>query len=192
MNYKRVAAKIRKQVKINVKKSRYEHSKRVAKMCVLLAKRYNLNKGKAYLIGIAHDLCKDYEPQMMIQTAQRDGQELTDFYKNKPVLLHGRAAAVLLKEDYNVLDEELLQAVAVHTSGIVGMNDYSKILLIADKIEPGRKFSTKEYRRELFKLSLDDMLARVLQESFDYVVKKGYEVIPESQKVVEYYTEKKD
>lgn len=192
MNYRRIASKIKKQVRINVKKSRYEHSKRVARMCVSLAKRYGLNKSKAYLIGISHDLCKDYDKDLMIQTASKDGKEITDYYLRKPGLLHGRAAAVLMKEVYNIDDSDLLEAVAVHTSGLIGMNDYSKILLIADKIEPGRKFSTKEYRRELFKLSLDGMLSRVLQESFDYVIKKGYEVIPESQKVVEYYNSKRD
>lgn len=192
MNLKKTAKLIKKETKLSVKKSRYEHSKRVAKMCVQLCKKFNLDAKKGYLIGIAHDLCKDLPADQMILTAAKDGNPITDYDNRRPVLLHGRAAAVRMKEDFGIMDEQLLEAVAVHTSGKIGMNDYSKILLISDKAEPGRKFSTKEYRKVLFSLSLDDMLAKVLGENFDFVVKKGYEVFPESEKVVEYYCKKKD
>lgn len=187
LQLKRTARKIKKELKKCVKKSRYEHSIRVAKMCVQICKMNGLNKNKGYLIGVAHDLCKQLPDDQMIQLACKDGLPVSDYEKRNTFMLHGRCAAVRMKEDYGIDDSQLLEAVSVHTCGKIGMNDYSKVLLISDKAEPGRSFSTKEYRAELFALPLDKMFLRVIKESHEYVVAKGYEIFPESQQVVDFY-----
>lgn len=179
--------KIKKYAKSVEKESRYKHSKRVAKVCVELAKKFGLNKKNAYLIGISHDICKHYDKDLMLKTAERDGQSIPDFFREDPHALHGRAAAVELKEKFNITDELLLEAVAVHVTGKIDMNDYAKVLFIADKVEPGRKFSTRAYRKELFSYSLDEIIGKVLKQSYDYVSKKGYKLYPGSKDIVDYY-----
>ena len=82
----------------------------------------------------------------------------------------------MMKESFLIDDQEILEAVAFHTSGKRGMCDLTKALFIADKIEPGRPQSTDQYRARLFAMSLDDMLYSVLEENYDYIKGKGFEV----------------
>ena len=72
MNYEAKIEEIRAYTKAHVKKSRYEHSERVAQMCSLLCGHYGLNIEEGYLAGIAHDMCKDMdddEPPMTDEEA---------------------------------------------------------------------------------------------------------------------------
>ena len=187
IDYVKKIADVKEYTEQAVKKSRFEHSVRVAEMCARLCRYYNLNEEKGYLAGIGHDMCKDMDPDNQIDLAVRDGHKILDFEIRHPSLLHGRASAVLLKEKFLIYDEDILEAVANHTSGAIGMCDLSKCLFLADKIEPGRPQSTKEYRERLFKMSLKDMFYSVFQENYEYICKKGCEVYPGTEDMLEYY-----
>lgn len=187
IDYDTLIEKIRDYTEANVKPSRYEHSVRVAEMCELLCRRYGLDVNKGYLVGIGHDMCKDLSKEEMIKVASRDGNPITDFEKKSPKLLHGRAAAVIMKEKFKIEDADILEAVANHVSCCVGICDLGKVLFIADKTEPGRPQSTDEYRAGLLKLSLDKMLEAVLVENYEYIKAKGFEVYPDTEKMIEYY-----
>ena len=187
IDYIEKTEEIRQFTQAHVKKSRYEHSVRVAEMCARMCRQYGLDSRKGYLAGIGHDMCKDFSSEELFELAGRDGREIIDYDKKKPALLHGRAAAVLLKEQFNVFDPEILEAVANHTSGIIGMCDLTKCLFLADKIEPGRPQSTDEYREGLLALPLDEMLYSVLEENYEYLTKKGYEIYPGTREMIDYY-----
>ncbi len=188
MNYEAKIEEIRAYTKAHVKKSRYEHSERVAQMCSLLCGHYGLNIEEGYLAGIAHDMCKDMDDEEVTKVASKDGLPICDIEKNKPSLLHGRAAAILMKEKFGITDKNILEAVAFHTSGKVDMCDLTKCLFLADKIEPGRPQSTEEYRNRYLTLSLDEMTACIIMENYDYVLnKKGYVLYPETERLVEFY-----
>ena len=180
---------IRAYTQEHVKKSRYEHSVRVAEMCARMCRQYRLDSRKGYLAGIGHDMCKDFSDKELIELAACDGKEITAFERKKPALLHGRAAAVLLQKKFKVFDPEILEAVANHTSGIIGMCDLTKCLFLADKIEPGRPQSTLEYRENLLAMSLDDMLYSVLEENYEYLTKHGIEISPGTREMTDYYKE---
>ena len=171
----------------HVKKSRYEHSVRVAETCARMCRQYGLDARKGYLAGIGHDMCKDFSDEELIELASRDGLEISDFEKKKPALLHGRAAAVMLRDHFKVVDPEILEAVANHTSGIIGMCDLTKCLFLADKIEPGRPQSTQEYRDNLFSMTLDQMLYSVLEENYQYLTKHKIEIAPGTREMIKYY-----
>ena len=94
-----------------------------------------------------------------------------------------------MKTQFKILDPEILEAVANHTSGILGMCDLTKCLFLSDKIEPGRPQSTDAYRAKLLSMSLDEMLLSVLIENYEYITKKGYEVAPDTKKMIEYYSQ---
>ncbi len=186
-----VTERIRDFTEAHVKPSRYDHSVRVAEMCAKLCRRYGLDENKGYLAGIGHDMCKDMPKAKMLETAARDGDPITDFEKKTPSIVHGRAAAVIMKEKFDITDPDILEAVANHVSCRLGICDLGKILFLADKIEPGRPQSTKEYRENLMKLPLDQMLASVLQENYEYITNKGFDVYPDTKKMIEYYQGKK-
>lgn len=192
MNYVELTEKITDFTKTSVKKSRFEHSERVAQMCARICRFYGLDADKGYLAGIGHDMCKDFPEEKLLELARKDGNPILPIEKEKPSLLHGRAAAVLMKESFLIDDDEILEAVAYHTSGKRGMCDLTKALFIADKIEPGRPQATPKYIEEKFKLSLNGMLYSVLEENYNYLSKKGYDVFPGTEELLNDYKIEKD
>lgn len=162
------------------KKERYEHSVRVADTAQSLCKKYSLEEKLGKLAGIAHDICKDFGQAVLLSLASRDGHEITALEKAKPSLLHGRAAAVKLREDFGIENKDVLEAVAVHTFGKDGMCDLAKVVYVADKIEPGRPHVTKKYLERFEDMTLDEMTLYVLEENISFLKKKARSVAPES------------
>lgn len=190
MDYTQVIEQVGAYAEKAVKKSRYEHSVRVAEMSARICRYYGLDEQLGYLAGIGHDICKDESDEKLIEIAARDGNEIIPYEMKKPSLLHGRAGAIYLKEKFGIKNKDVLEAVAVHTSGKIGMCDLAKVLFLADKIEPGRPQTNEEYYKELFSKSLDGMFWSVLVENYKYVTGKGYEVFPGTKEMIEYYEKK--
>ena len=181
--------KIRKYTQVSVSESRYKHSVRTAETAAELCERYGMDKKMGYLAGISHDMCKALSSELLISIASRDGKPIIGIEKNKPALLHGRAAAVKLKEEFDVDDPDLIEAVANHTFGLKGMCNLSKVLYVADKIEPGREHITESYLKKLKELDLNELAATVLQENIDFLKKKGKTVTSESEELLKWLRE---
>ena len=177
--------KVRRYVKKSVSEKRYSHSVRTAEMCRKLCALYGLDEKTGYFAGISHDMCKNFKPEQLLSLAQEDGADVSELERKKPSLLHGRAAAVLLKNDFGVTDSSVLEAVANHTFGKTGMCSLAKVLYAADKIEPGREHVTEDYLARLLALSLNGLVKAVLEENIDYLRKKGSAVAQESEKLLE-------
>jgi len=165
--------------------TRFKHSVRVAKMAAKLSKKHGVDPEKAYLAGLAHDLCKEMGTDALINFAQADGLPILDIEKNKPSLLHGRAAAVVIQNFFHVEDKDILEAIRYHTSGKPFMGDLAKIVYVADKIEPKRPQVNKMYYNKLFALDLDSMVYCVVQESIDYLNSKHKIVFESTKKLLE-------
>ena len=185
-----VLEKIEDFAKTHEKQSRFEHSKRVAQTCVELCKKYGQDEYLGYFAGISHDICKDFPENEIYELALKDGEKITPLENEKKALLHGRAASVVLTTEFGVKDEQILQAVRVHTFGCENMCDLAKILFIADKIEPGRPHVNAEYMQKISAFSLDELAYFVLQENIDYLKSKGLEVAPETFNVLSWLERK--
>lgn len=155
------------------KESRYSHSLRVAETGRYMCGLYGLDGLKGYFAGLAHDICKDMGEENMTALCRKEGWDLSEDEIQFPSLIHGKAAAVVLKDDFGVDDPEILEAVAFHTLGSPEASDLAKVVFAADKIEPGRPHSTDEYRKRLFSKTLDELVLSVLEESFDYLKSKN-------------------
>ncbi|MDR1786210.1 MAG: bis(5'-nucleosyl)-tetraphosphatase (symmetrical) YqeK [Spirochaetaceae bacterium] len=164
----------------SVNRSRFEHSLRVTETARELCRRYQADEHRAALAGISHDMCKELPPEALLALASRDGGAITEIELHKPRLLHGRAAAVTLREEYALTDPEILEAVSRHTFGAPRMGTIARIIYIADKIEPAREQVTPEYLARLAPLSLDELLFYIADENISYLEKKGEQVAPVS------------
>lgn len=171
---------IRKYAKGAVSDSRFQHSVRVAETAMKLCEKFGLDGKIGYLAGISHDICKAMPDDLLISMSARDGLPFTELEAKKPALLHGRAAAVKLQEDFNISDPDVIEAVQNHTFGKIGMSDLSKIVFIADKIEPGRPQVDEAYLKKIKKLSLNALALFVLEDNIAYLEKKGKAVAPQS------------
>jgi len=145
---------------------RFLHSRNAALLAWDLCGRFHLNPWLGYLAGIAHDLAKTFNDRTQIRLARKYGKEITPMEREKPSLLHGRAAAVLLMEDFGVDNEAVLEAVAVHTWGSGDMGPLAKIVYIADKIEVSREKIDPDLRKLVFTGGdLDEIFIRVLERT---------------------------
>ena len=172
--------RIRQRVQASVSEKRYAHSLRTGEMVRTMCARYGADPEKGWFAGLSHDMCKDLSDEELLSLAAQDGRPISPLEKTKPPLLHGRAAAVVLQQEYGVSDGDILQAVACHTFGGTGLCPLAKMLFAADKIEPGRPQSTDSYRARLLALPLDAMTLAVVQENIDYLTRRGKTAAPES------------
>ena len=160
---------IRKYAKSELKEKRFEHSVRVAETAAFMCGLFGCDKNIGYLAGLSHDICKNMEDSEILSLASEDGNSISEIETNKPSLLHGRAAAVLLQKKFSVKNPGVIQAVANHTLGGAGLCPLAKIIYVADKVEPGRPQSTEEYRKKLFSMPLNEMTLFVVQENMEYL-----------------------
>jgi predicted HD superfamily hydrolase involved in NAD metabolism len=148
---------------------RLEHSRRVADLARDLCARYGLDGAKGTLAGLAHDLAREMDLRKVQVRATRDGGGISALEAERPVLLHGRAASVLLRDALGVADPEILDAVASHVTGRPSMGLLAKIVFIADFLEPGRGFLDEKFRLRALELPLDSMMILVLEEIFKFL-----------------------
>ncbi|MBR6566002.1 MAG: bis(5'-nucleosyl)-tetraphosphatase (symmetrical) YqeK [Spirochaetaceae bacterium] len=177
---------VRKYAMTMVSQKRYEHSLRTAEMAGRLCEIHGLNPEKGYFAGIAHDICKEMKADLVLSLARLDGKPVEKLEQDKPSLLHGRAAASVLKKDFLVADEDVLEAVGLHTFGAPQMGDLAKVLYVADKIKPGRPQVTEEYLERIYAMNLDEALYFVLKENIDFLKAKGKKIAPASLKLLSF------
>ncbi len=177
---------VRKYAITMVSPSRYDHSVRVAETAEKLCRIHGLDPQRGYFTGIAHDICKEMKGELMISLATLDGEPVGKLEQDKPGLLHGRAAASVLKNDFAVEDEDILEAVRLHTFGSPDMGDLAKVLYVADKVEPGRSHVTEEYLERVFAMDLDEAMCFVLKENIEFLRARGKKIAPGSLKLLSF------
>jgi nicotinate-nucleotide adenylyltransferase len=154
--------------------ARFLHSRNTALLARDLCLRFNLDPRKGYLAGIAHDICKSMGLGEIIGLAKSDGAGMTKLEEAKPSLLHGRAAAALLKKRYGIHNKDVLDAVRYHTTA-GGGGDLAKVVYVADKIETSREGVNEDLREmsrnadlnTLFTAALDTTVAYLRSQNMD-------------------------
>jgi len=171
--YNRIKAYIEK----NLSNSRFEHSLSVARTCAYLCSITGLDSDTGKIAGISHDIARELSPDEILKLAEKDGSEITPYERDHPVLLHGRAGAVILKENFGVNEESVLDAVRWHTTGHPSMDDIGKALFIADYTEPGRDHISDSFRQRLYKMTLNEMMVEVLSMQIDFLRNSGNVIV---------------
>jgi len=122
----------------NVPASRIQHILGVEQMSVELARHYHLDVEKAASAGLMHDLAKYFKPTVLLQMARDEGIEIDPVCEANPHLLHADVSAIVARNRFDMQDEAVLEAIALHTLGRPGMSLLSCVVFIADSLEPGR------------------------------------------------------
>ena len=138
--------------------TRYAHSQNVAEEAKNLAIHYGENGDKAYLAGILHDYAKGLAAQELITIAEEYNLIEDKIEYLIPDILHARVGARLLREDKITSDSLILTAIARHTLGDANMNDFDKIIFLADLIEPSRDYPLRERLHCIAYKQLDDAM----------------------------------
>lgn len=126
---------------------RYEHTMNVKKLAVELARRNGVDEKKAALAALLHDIAKELPRDRLLQIITGNDIITNHAAQRAPAVWHGGAAAVLARDEYGVEDEEVLSAIANHTTGKPGMTKLDKIIYMADMASYERSYPEAEQLR---------------------------------------------
>ncbi|HHW02000.1 MAG TPA: HD domain-containing protein [Thermoanaerobacterales bacterium] len=161
------------KLKACMKESRFKHSLGVMETSVILARLYGADVKKAEIAGLIHDCARDIPVQTQLKMAENFGILLDDIERLEPALIHGPLGAAIARKDYGIEDEEILNAVKLHTTGNENMTLLEKIIFLSDYIEPGRCFpGVEDLRVKAFK-DLDEAMICAYDSTIRYVTEKG-------------------
>ena len=153
---------------------RKRHTYAVALEAINLAKRYGADQEKAELAALFHDMYRG-KPIEVIDRMVREFS-LDPTYLGNSNLAHGKLAAKIMEKEYDIKDQDILNAVAYHTTGRAGMSLLEKIVYLADAIEPGRRYPGIDELRKLAYISLDKACIKAMSRSIDYIKSRGMEL----------------
>lgn len=163
-----------KQIKLDLEKvvstKRYVHTMGVVESSRDLAIRYGEDVEKATIAALMHDYAKDFKKERLMEFINEANIELDEVFIKAKELLHGKVAALIAKGKYNIVDEDILNAIEFHTTGRENMSKLEKIIYLADFIEPGRDYKVVEGLRVLAREDLDRAVLKTLDNTIKYVI----------------------
>lgn len=165
---------------------RFKHSLEVAESAKVLAKKYDADADKANLCGLLHDVMKDAPKDEQLYIIEKSGIILSSSEKANPKLWHAIAGAAYLREELNITDEDIFNAVCYHTTGRAGMSLLEKVIYIADYISADRTYNGAGEMRKLAQTSLEDAMLFALEFSIKKLAETGLVIHTDS---VECYNE---
>ena len=116
----------------------YDHVVRTAALARELAGHHGIDADRAEAAALMHDIADRYSDKDLLRYAAKYGVALSETESRVPKLLHGKVGAELLRAEWFVTDEEVLDAVRSHISGSAQMGPLAKVVFVADKLEPNR------------------------------------------------------
>lgn len=182
--------RITEYIEQHLKATRLKHTYSVAEEAVKLAKQYGEDPQKAELAALCHDMVRNEAPETLDAYVREFG--LPERLADNVNLSHGKVAAELLKRDYGVTDEDIINAVSFHTTGRAGMSTLEKIIFLADAIEPGRDYPSVEKLRKTAYTDLDRACMDSLAGSVEFVRSKGEYLDPDTVDALNYLKEKQN
>ncbi|WP_342505252.1 bis(5'-nucleosyl)-tetraphosphatase (symmetrical) YqeK [Sporosarcina sp. FSL K6-2383] len=170
---------LKQQLSQRLTKERYEHVLRVAETAKLLATKYLVSVEQAEQAALFHDIAKcmdrvDLQRRLVFGNVD---SRLISFHHE---LWHAPVGAMITHDEFNIVDEDVLNAIRYHTTGRAGMTMLEKLIYVADMIEPGRNFPGVELLRQQADKSLDIAMGSCIYQSVQFLVNKRVPVFPNS------------
>ncbi len=164
---------------------RFAHSLSVANYARRLARIYGIDQRQAEQAGLLHDCAKCMPLKKMRRIAIEHSLTNDPAVLNSNALMHSLVGAWVARNEYDMADPEVLEAIAYHNTGHVGMSRLAMCVCLADSIEPTRgSFPLLEQVRALSELSLERALLMSLEGTAEYVKSRGKYLHPRTQETI--------
>jgi predicted HD superfamily hydrolase involved in NAD metabolism len=157
-----------------------EHVFRVVDEALRLADAHGIDAEAVRIATLGHDLLRAHGDERLLRIAEEQAYAMDPVDRIEPILLHGPLAVAILREQYGVVDADVLGAVAAHTTAAPRMTRLQKLLFVADKIEPekvGRK-APVERVRDLAPHDLDAAMRAYLDFQIVEALERGWAIHP--------------
>ncbi|WP_409228246.1 bis(5'-nucleosyl)-tetraphosphatase (symmetrical) YqeK [Gudongella sp. SC589] len=159
-------------LKDRIGEERLNHTLSVVEEALSLAKRHKAPEDKVKIAALLHDFAKNLTLEESLRLAKEYGLKLDDVTITSTELIHGPLGARMVKEYFNIGDQEILNAITYHTTGRENMTTVEKIVFLADFIEPGREFEGIQIIRAKALEDLDEAIFMALDSTISYLLKK--------------------
>lgn len=193
--------KIKKYLKKHLTKERYHHTVGVAYTAMSMAMKYNPQPDnnefmiKAEVAGLLHDCAKCVDNDKKIRICNKNQISYSKIEAENPYLLHGKVGAYIARKEFDILDEDILNAITWHTTGRPDMSLLEKIIFVADYIEPSRRpIPELNLIRQLAFTDINQAVIKILENTLKYLNEKGNPIDDMTQKTYDSYirTERED
>ncbi|MDA8410837.1 MAG: bis(5'-nucleosyl)-tetraphosphatase (symmetrical) YqeK [Treponema sp.] len=177
MDLARLALSLETRLSRKLTASRAAHSRSVAELAAALCSSNDLQPQRGLVAGLGHDLCKEMGRPTQEHLASIyqsfSGRSLEGDAILGSAALHGPAAAGLLLSEFGCQEEDILEAIALHTLGGPEMGDLAKIVYAADKLEPGRAHVDPLFREACLAMPPDGLFYAVLASTIEWLRSEG-------------------
>ncbi|MGM0199579.1 bis(5'-nucleosyl)-tetraphosphatase (symmetrical) YqeK [Enterococcus sp. DIV1314a] len=173
------------QVQMQMSEARFEHVLGVEQSAIALAKRYGCSVEKASIAALTHDYAKERSADEFRFIIENKGFDL-NLLRWGNAIWHGLVGAYFVEHELGITDHDILEAIRLHTTGAPQMSLLSKIIYVADYIEPGRDFPGVEEARRLAVLDLNQAVAFETKQTLQYLIGKNFPIYP---KTIETYNQ---
>lgn len=166
---------LKAKVKGLLSRRRWDHTLRVVEMSLemVASLQLEIEPSKVETAALLHDCAKDLPLGEQLKKAGHFGIVLTSSDLLCPSTLHSRVGAGMAQHEFGIRDADILQAIALHTTGGPRMSPLAKIIFVADYIEPGRSFPGLEKVRSLAKKELNGAVLACMEQTLRYLLQRG-------------------
>ena len=191
--------KLRIQLSTRIGSRRFSHTLGVEEEIVCLGEKYLPDDiQRLRIAALFHDLTKEWTPAEQIAYCRRNGLPLSEEELASPRVLHARTgAAVAAREFPSFVDDTILRAITLHTTGGIGMTVFDELLYLADYIEPTRVYPECVALRHYFwngydsaadkLLHLHRTICRALTDTVEELRRKNIVIFPATLEALSYF-----
>lgn len=167
-----------------LKRERIEHTERVARAAVSLAKRFGVNVSDALTAALLHDIGKETEKEWFALQGLEPPIETADM---PPQIRHAAYGAAIAENCFGIENADILEAIRLHTTGDAKMSKLAQVVFLADGIEEGRDGEEAEKVRLTLREGLTAGMAEELKANIEYLKSRGMEIYPRMIKARDYF-----
>ncbi|NMB43950.1 MAG: HD domain-containing protein [Clostridiales bacterium] len=164
--------KLQNKVKEKLTNDRFIHTIGVQSTSFCLALTYGADYNNANYAGLLHDYAKCMTDVELLRLSKEFNLEISRVEEENPYLLHSKLGAYYAKHEFNIEDEDILNAITYHTTGRPGMSLLEKIVFVADYIEPNRRDQVNPNLKRIRQLAFKDIdlaVVDILKSTLDYL-----------------------
>jgi predicted HD superfamily hydrolase involved in NAD metabolism len=135
--------------------------------------KLGLNEESVALASLCHDLARHTPPDAIISALESRGTDLSAYGFVVPVLYHGVLSAEIARERIGVADDTVLDAIRWHAGGKPDMSMLARLVYVADKVEPSRRYPGVEELRSLVRSGMERAFPGILGSVISYIVARN-------------------
>ncbi|NOQ50102.1 MAG: nicotinate (nicotinamide) nucleotide adenylyltransferase [Mycoplasmataceae bacterium] len=159
---------------------RYKHTIAVAINAKRLAEISGYrNPQKAYDVGLAHDLFKNFDEKWQVDYIHMN----SDYLIPPGPTLHSYTADIWFRKEYLMKDEEFLSAIRKHSLCALEMSQLDKLIYVADKTSMDRITKSDISMRRLAYSNLDLTFKKLFKQYCELILNKNNLLFPDTREL---------